>query len=229
MTAPEQGSDAVLELRDVPERHEVRSEELVHRGWVWNLKSETAAYGDGEITREFIDHTGAVSVVALDEQDRVLLIRQYRHPVGFRQWELPAGLLDDPHESPLVAAQRELAEEADYAAEEWSLLLDFWTTPGGCNESIRIFLARGLTPTGRIFERVHEEADIETAWVPLDEAVAAILRGDLHNPAMLQGVFAANEARRRGWETLRPADAPWPTKSAGPSVLPRALADGNRA
>lgn len=216
-------------FRDVPESHEVLDRATPYRGWVWNLRSETFRYGEAEIQREFIDHTGAVQVIALDADDRVLFIRQYRHPVRSRTWEIPGGLLDEPGESALDAAKRELAEEADYTASDWAVLLDFWTTPGGSSESIRIYLARDLAPTGEPFERVHEEADIETAWVPLDESVAAILRGDLHNPAVLVGILAANESRRRNWATLRDEHAPWPTRPEFPDVVPRALIRGERA
>lgn len=216
-------------FKDVPESHEIVESTTPYRGWVWNLRSETLRYGENEIQREFIDHTGAVQVIALDDEDRVLFIRQYRHPVRSRTWEIPGGLLDEPGEPALEAAKRELAEEADYEAAEWSTLVDFWTTPGGSSESIRIYIARGLTPSEQTFEREHEEADIEIAWVPLDEAVAAILRGDLHNPAVCVGILAANESRRQNWATLRAGDAEWPTRPDFPAVTPKALERGNRA
>ncbi|MGO1544263.1 MAG: NUDIX domain-containing protein [Gulosibacter sp.] len=217
------------EFKDVPEHHEILESTMPHHGWVWNLRSETFRYGDQELQREYIEHTSAVQILALDDQDRILFIRQYRHPVRARDWELPGGLLDDPSESALVTAQRELAEEADFQAVEWSVLVDFWTSPGGSSESIRIYVARGLSPTEEVFDREHEEADIEIAWVSLDDAVAAVLRGDLHNPAVTLGVLAANESRRQHWATLRPADSAWPTRSVAPEVLPRALTGGARA
>lgn len=222
-------SSSVPEFRDIPESHEIIESSTPYRGWVWNLRSETLRYGDNNIQREFVDHTGAVQIIALDDDDRVLFIRQYRHPVRSRTWEIPGGLLDAPGESALEAAQRELAEEADYVATDWSVLVDFWTTPGGSSESIRVYLARGITPSAEIFEREHEEADIEIAWVPLDEAVAAILRGDLHNPSVCVGILAANESRRQNWQTLRDGDAEWPTRPEFPAVTPKALEGGNRA
>ena len=215
--------------RDERAEVEIVASETKLRGWVWNIAADTFRLGDAELTREYVDHTSAVAVLALDDDDRIVLIRQYRHPVRHRDWELPAGLLDAPGESPLETAQRELAEEADLTAREWHLLLDFFTSPGGSSESIRIFLARGLAPTAEAFARTAEEAEIVVARVGLDEALDGILAGELHNPAVLQAVFAAAESRRRGWSTLRPADSPWPTRSPFPSPVPRALAAGDRA
>lgn len=204
-----------LEFRDEPASVDVVSRATVHEGYVWNIVSERFAYGDGEITREFVDHTGAVAVLALDDEDRALFIRQYRHPVRMRDWELPAGLLDAPGEDPLDAAKRELAEEADLVAAEWWVLQDFFTTPGGNNESIRIFLARGVSAAPEAFAREHEEADIEARWVSLDEAFEAVRAGAIHNPSAVIGVYAAHASRSRGWADLRPADAPWPTRPPG--------------
>lgn len=216
-------------VADQPESHPVTAAGMLHHGWVWNVVSESFRYGDTELTREFIAHTGAVAVLALDENDRALLLQQYRHPARSRDWELPAGLLDAPGEDPLDAAKRELAEEADLQASEWHLLLDFWTSPGGSNESIRIYLARGLQATAEAFNRQAEEADIRLAWIGLDEAIERIFAGQLHNPAALQALFAANESRRQNWATLRPADTPWDTRPEAQSVLPRAIAGGRRA
>lgn len=219
-----------MSLRDEPEVHELRSRQLLHRGWVWNLVDDEVEYGGDVMHREYVDHTSAVAVLAVNDDDEVLLISQYRHPVHARNWEIPAGLLDGgPDESPLVAAQRELAEEAQLEAEQWWLLHDFWNSPGGSNESIRIFLARGLSASPLEFDRRLEEADIVIRWVPLDEVIDAVLAGELHNPALLQAVLVANESRRRGWSTLRDAHTPWPTRSPGPEVTPRALEGGRRA
>lgn len=204
-------------FRDEPEEAEVVSRELLHEGFVWNLVSERFRYGDDELVREFVDHTGAVAILALDEDDRALFIRQYRHPVRRREWELPAGLLDEPGESALDAARRELAEETDLAARDWSTLLDIVTSPGGSNESIRIFLARGLSATDGPFARVAEEADMEVRWVPLDEALDAVIAGRIANATAAVGVLAAAHGRARGWATLRAADAPWPSRPPGPA------------
>ncbi|MBD8519207.1 NUDIX domain-containing protein, partial [Plantibacter sp. CFBP 8804] len=132
-------------LRDESHPVEVVSSERAFAGKVWDIRRETFRYGDGEVVREFVDHTGAVAVLALDADERVLLIQQYRHPIGERDWELPAGLLDIAGEDPAVAAGRELEEEADLVAGSLQLLTEFYTTPGGSNESIRIYLARDLT------------------------------------------------------------------------------------
>ncbi|CAH0253975.1 NUDIX hydrolase [Plantibacter sp. VKM Ac-2885] len=190
-------------LRDESHPVEVVSSERAFAGKVWDIRRETFRYGDGEVVREFVDHTGAVAVLALDADERVLLIQQYRHPIGERDWELPAGLLDIAGEDPAVAAGRELEEEADLVAGSLQLLTEFYTTPGGSNESIRIYLARDLTATAEAFARAEEEADILVEWVPLDDAVAAVLDGRLHNSILMLGVLTAAAARDRGWSTLR--------------------------
>ena len=160
--------------------------------------------------REYVDHTGAVAILAIDENDRVLLIKQYRHPVRAREWEIPAGLLDISGEHPLVAAQRELAEEADLVASEWNVLSEFSTSPGGSSEAIRIYLARGLSATAEAFAREAEEADMELRWVPLDDCVDAVLARRVQNPSLVLAVLAAHASRARGWVTLGSADEPWP-------------------
>ncbi|WP_043674813.1 NUDIX domain-containing protein [Clavibacter michiganensis] len=197
-------------LHDDPVAFDVTSSETVFHGAIWDVKRETFAYGDAEITREYVDHTGAVAVLAIDDADRVLLIKQYRHPVRMREWEIPAGLLDVTDEPPLAAVQRELVEEADLVAAEWSVLAEYCTTPGGSDEAIRVYLARGLTPTAEAFARTDEEADIETRWVDLDEVVTAVLERRIQNPSTVIAVLQAHVARSRGWTTLGPADAPWP-------------------
>ena len=189
------------------------SSEVVFKGAIWDVRRETFDYNGDQITREFVDHTGAVSVLAVDDEDRVLLIRQYRHPIRSREWEIPAGLLDVADEDPLEAAKRELAEEVDLSADSWSVLSDYVTTPGGNNEAIRVYLARGLTDTDA-FAREDEEADIEKRWVPLDEALDAVVARRVQNPSLVVAVYAAFVARSRGWSTLAPADAPWPQREA---------------
>ncbi|MGO2747387.1 NUDIX domain-containing protein [Microbacterium sp.] len=184
-------------LRDEPFEPEVIQSDVVYKGWVWNVRSDRVAYGDGEITREYVAHTGAVAVLALDDQGRVLLIQQYRHPIRHRDWELPAGLLDIAGEDPLTAAQRELAEEADITAREWRLLTSTWTTPGGNSEMIRIYLATGIEAAPVAFAREDEEADIRVEWVPLSDAVDAVLDGRLHNGILSIGVLAAERSLRQ--------------------------------
>jgi len=197
-------------LRDELTSLPILESERVFEGRVWDVRRESVAFGDGEITRDFVDHTGAVAVLALDDEDRVCLIRQYRHPVRAREWELPAGLLDLEGESPLLGAQRELAEEVDLVAAEWSVLADFQTSPGGSNEALRIYLARGLSDAPEAFARTDEEAELEKHWVPLDEIVDAILARDVQNSILVIGGLAAQTSRARDWSTLAPGDAPWP-------------------
>ncbi|MBC7290065.1 MAG: NUDIX hydrolase [Actinotalea sp.] len=178
---------------------------------VWDVVRDTVDLGEpGTVRREYLRHPGAVSVIALDDQDRVLLLRQYRHPVRQELWEPPAGLLDVPGEPLQVAAARELAEEADLVAGRWWTLADYCSSPGGSDEALRVFLARDLTPVPEHARhtREAEEHGMPARWVPLDEAVGAVLAGRLHNPSAVIGVLAAAAARARGWADLRPADAP---------------------
>lgn len=196
-------------VRDRAAARPVTSHTRLHAGRVWDLVSDTVDLGATQVVREYVDHPGAVAVIAVDDEDRVLLLRQYRHPVRCELWEPPAGLRDVADEPPVLAAARELAEEADLRAERWHRLVDFFTTPGGSDEEIIVFLARGLSPVphDERFERTDEEAGIVPVWVPLDDAVAAVLAGRLHSPTAVVGVLAAAAARSRGWELLSPADA----------------------
>ena len=188
----------------------VNQTSMVFEGYIWSVRQDNFEYNGSSITREYIDHPGAVAVLALDDQDRVLLINQYRHPVQMREWELPAGLLDIAGESALIGAKRELAEEADVQATDWNVLTEFYTSPGGSNECLRVYLARGVSASTEVFDRTEEEADIEIRWVPLDEVVDAVLARRVQNPSLIVGVLAAQVARSRGWASLSPADAPWP-------------------
>ena len=201
-------TEAALEdtLADV----EIRSSELVFDGMVWSVRRDVVDYNGEDIAREYLDHTGAVAVFAIDDDDRVLLIKQYRHPVGMREWEIPAGLLDIVDEDPLVAAKRELAEEADIQATDWAVLSEFYTSPGGSDEAIRIYLARGLSAAHEVFERTDEEADMELRWVSLDDLVDAVLARKLQNPSLVVATLAAFAGRQREWKTLDAADVPWP-------------------
>lgn len=196
----------------------VQDRRQMFQGAVWEVTRDTFILDDGEpetdpatLTREYIEHPGAVAVLALDEQDRIRMIRQYRHPVGRELWEIPAGLLDEPGEDPLVAARRELAEEVDLTAIRWDVVTDFYTTPGSSTEGIRIFLARDLTPVPEAerHERTGEEADMATAWVPVTEAVDAVLAGRVHNASACLAVLALQAHAVTGYTRLRPADSPW--------------------
>ena len=185
-------SPAMSDLRDEPFSPEILTSEVAFAGRVWDIRTETFRYGEEQLTRDFLNHPGAAAIVALDEHGRVLLIQQYRHPIRSRDWELPAGLLDVPGEAPVEAARRELAEEADLEAEHWEPLLAFHPTPGGCDELIHIFLATGLRPAAAQHVREAEEADMRVEWVPLADAVRAVLEGSMRNGALVVGVLAAS-------------------------------------
>ena len=189
--------DPAEPLRDELAELEVVASDLVYDGMVWDVRSDTVRYGDGEIVRQYIDHPGASAIVAVDEDDRVLLIQQYRHPIRHRDWEIPAGLLDVPGESPLETARRELAEEVDLVADEWRPLVSLFPTPGGSDEVVHVFLARGLTAVGHAHAREAEEADIRIEWVPLADAVTGVLEGRLRNGILATSLLAAAETLRR--------------------------------
>jgi ADP-ribose pyrophosphatase len=160
--------------------------------------------------RDVVEHPGAVAVVALDDAGQVLLIRQYRHPVGRLLWEIPAGLRDVPGETLHATAERELREETGYAAKTWHVLTDCFTSPGILTERLRVFLARDLAEVPepeRGPARKHEEAYLVPAWLPLDRAVTAFLGGELHNGVTAVGIFAAYAARQDGFAGLREAGA----------------------
>lgn len=180
-----------------------------------SVRADDVVMPDGAVARrDYQVHPGSVAVLALGSDDRVLVLRQYRHPVRQRLWEIPAGLLDVPGENPLHAAQRELYEEAHVKAEDWRVLVDVYTTPGGCDEAVRIFLARDLSAAeGERFEVEAEEADMELARVPVQELVRDVLAGDLHNNCLVVGVLSLVAARDGdGLDSLRPAEAPWPAR-----------------
>ncbi len=207
---PDQPGDPVVD-RLVP--RPVLARETAFQGMVWDVTRDTVDLGEaGVVRREYVDHPGAVCVLALDRADRVLLLRQYRHPVGMELWELPAGLLDVAGEPPVDAARRELAEEADLVAGQWSVLIDWFNSPGGMSEALRCFLARDVSMVAETdrHRRTAEEHGMVARWVPLDQALDGVLSGRIHNPGAVVGILAAHAARARGWTTLRPADAPWP-------------------
>lgn len=210
-------SDPSQPLQDDFRARPVSTHETVFDGAIWNVVRDTVDLGRaGNVRREYLAHTGAVSVVALDQQDRVLLIQQYRHPVRAFEWEPPAGLLDEAGEAPWLAAARELAEEADLIAARWDTLAEYFSSPGGSDEALRIYLARDLTSVAEAdrYERHGEEMDMPSRWVDLDDALDAVLSGQLHNPSAVIGILAAHASRARGWSTLRPHDAPWPAHPA---------------
>ncbi|WP_405474598.1 NUDIX domain-containing protein [Streptomyces canus] len=201
-----------MTIKDAAEEWEIRATETPFVGNKTSVRTDEVVMPDGSVVRrDYQVHPGSVAVLALDDEDRVLLIRQYRHPVRQKLWEIPAGLLDVPGENPLHAAQRELYEEAHVKAEDWRVLTDVYTSPGGCDEAIRIFLARGLSEAEEErFAVEDEEIDLEYARVPVSELVRGVLAGELHNNCLVVGVLSLVAARASGGvDGLRAAEAEW--------------------
>lgn len=195
-----------------PFSYDVVSSETTYRGRIIRVRKDVVSMpGETTSQRDVVEHPGAVGVVALDDRGRVLLVNQYRHPVRRRLDELPAGLLDVDGEPALETAKRELAEEAGYAADTWHVLVDTLPSSGMTDEAIRVFLARDLREVERDVQE-HEELDMTCSWVPLEEAVRKVLAGELENGMAAVGLLAADRAVRDGLRTLRPADAPWPSR-----------------
>ncbi|MGV9880434.1 NUDIX domain-containing protein [Streptomyces sp. NPDC003006] len=204
-----------MTIKDTAEEWQVTATETPFVGNKTSVRTDDVVMPDGSVVhRDYQVHPGSVAVLALDGEGRVLVIRQYRHPVRQKLWEIPAGLLDVPGENPLHAAQRELYEEAHVKAEDWRVLTDVYTTPGGCDEAVRVFLARDLAEAeGERFEVFEEEADMELTRVPLDELVRGVLAGELHNNCLVVGVLSLYAALKGdGVDALRPAEAPWPAR-----------------
>lgn len=221
-----------VELVDAAVSWSLLSSTTMASGAMMSFVQDTFVAPEGDqMTREYVAHPGAVGVIALDEHNRVALVRQYRHPVRHRLVEPPAGLLDIDGEDALAGAARELAEEVHLAATDWRVLVDLFTSPGMSSEGLRIYLARGLTeitpPDG--FTRHGEEAEMDTAWAELDHLLDAVLAGRLHNPILVSGVLATwTAARRTGLDALRPAHATWPARQVLESTKPltAAVPDG---
>ncbi|MCQ4120145.1 NUDIX domain-containing protein [Rhodococcus tibetensis] len=193
------------------DRHEfdILDSRIVYSGAILALRLDEVAMPNGRTAeREVVEHHGAVAVVVLDDENRLVLIHQYRHPVGRRLWEIPAGLLDDPDEDPLEAAKRELAEETGLGAKQWSVLVDVAVSPGFTDESVRVYFARDLYTVDRP-EPEHEEADLEIARFPLDEVVAMVLRGEIVNATAVSGIMSLAAVRSQPDTQLRDRHAPW--------------------
>ena len=199
-----------------PHRHEfeVTDTELLIDAPILALRRDTVTMpGGSTATREVVEHFGAVAVVAVNDSGQIAMVEQYRHTVGRRLWELPAGLLDFYGESALSTAERELVEEAGLKAENWSVLVDLVTSPGFAEEAVRVFLATGLSETERP-EAEEEEADMDFAWVPLDQARRDVMAGQITNSIAIAGILAASEvlagrAKARSTDTpfeLRPSN-----------------------
>jgi hypothetical protein len=207
-------ADQISSIEDRHTPHTVTESTTAWSGRIVDMVEDHVVVVEGQepVVRQYTRHPGAVAVVVMrgeEGAEEILLLRQYRHPVNASLWEIPAGLLDIPGEDSLVAAERELAEEADLKAARWDVLVDFFTSPGGSTEPLRVFLARDLETTETSFEREDEEATMEYAWVSLSDALDWVLAGRLHNPSTVIGILSAHAARGRGWEGLREPGAPW--------------------
>ncbi|HOC12818.1 MAG TPA: NUDIX hydrolase [Propionicimonas sp.] len=206
------------EVTDIPMTWPVVGHEVLGNGAVSDFVNDVVATPDGAtMRRQYLLHPGAVGVIAWDDADRIAVVRQYRHPVGYQLVEPPAGLLDGDGETWLTAAKRELAEEVQLRAERWQVLVDLFTTPGANQESLRIYLATGLSPepAPADFAAEHEEADMEVCWAARADVVDAVLAGRLQNPTMVSGVLALEVARLSGrLDQLRDAASDWPARTA---------------
>jgi ADP-ribose pyrophosphatase len=201
-----------MNISDTVEHWPVASSAELTRSRLVTVRSDQVRTPDNQLAeRDVVLHPGAVAALALDAEDRILMIRQYRHAVGHLLWEIPAGLRDVAGEDPWLTAQRELMEETGYRARDWRLLVDYYTSPGFSTERLRIFLARDLeaVPAAeRHFVPRDEEAHLLLGWLPLDEAVGKVFAGDLHNGPAVLAIMAGYAARSEGFDRLRPADAP---------------------
>ena len=222
-----------VELRDQAFSHPVRDHQLIYQGNVFDFVTDKVQLHPDEpaAQRDYLAHPGAVAIAAVrpvagaDPSSReisdweILLVRQYRHPVRAFLWEVPAGLLDHAGEDRVSAAKRELWEEANLEAENWQVLVDFFTSPGGSSEHLRVFVAQGISEaTGKRFEACEEERDMQTAWFSLAEARDALFSGALHNPSAMASILAVIAALRQGWAGLREANAPF---NPDPLNIPR--------
>lgn len=206
------------EITDAAGDWRILGREVLGRGVIQQFVRDRVETPSGEVmVRDYLEHTGAVGIIALGDANRVLCVRQYRHPVGFTLIEPPAGLLDVEGEDWLIAAERELAEEAGVRASDWRVLVDYFTSPGCVQESLRVFLARGLSaaPRPEGFVAQGEEAHMQLVWIGLDDLVDAIFAGRIQNPTMVVGALAAQAAIRSGrLDSLRRPDAPWVARDA---------------
>ncbi|MEV0391133.1 NUDIX hydrolase [Nonomuraea sp. NPDC050643] len=201
-----------MKIEDTPESWNVSETRQRFQGHIIRVVTDTVKMPhDAEAERDYVVHPGSVAVLALDDRDRVLMIRQYRHPTRRLMWELPAGIRDVAGEPLVTTAARELAEEAGYRADTWHTLVDLRSSPGMTDERIRVFLARGLSKIPddeNDFVQEHEEIDMPVEWVPLADAVEKALMGMIHNSPAVAGILAAYVASVEGLALLRPADAP---------------------
>jgi 8-oxo-dGTP pyrophosphatase MutT (NUDIX family) len=193
-----------------PHEFVVSGSDTVYVGRVLALRLDQVVMPGGRpATREVVEHPGAVAIVPLHDDASVVMVDQYRHAVGRRLRELPAGLLDAPGEDPVTTARRELVEEVGCTARDWSVLVDVVSSPGFSDEAVRVFLARGLVEVGRSAGPDDEEADLSVIRLPLDDAVRQVLAGEIVNASTVAGLLAA-QAVLAGTVQPRPLDSSWP-------------------
>jgi ADP-ribose pyrophosphatase len=170
----------------------------VYSGRVFRVTSDRVKEPSGIVAqRDVVRHSGSVVILAVDDshaEPRVLLVRQYRYAAGAYLWELPAGRKDEG-EQPLAGAKRELLEETGYTAKQWMKALFFHPSPGFLDETMTIYLARGLTPG-----EAHSEEDesIECKPVPLSQAVDMVMKDKIHDGKAIAGILWLDEILRRG-------------------------------
>ncbi|GAB3591847.1 ADP-ribose pyrophosphatase [Corynebacterium faecale] len=199
----------------------VTDSELLIQSPILAVRKDTLIMpGGGKATREIVEHFGAVAIVAFDGEN-IALVRQYRHCVQDRLWELPAGLLDIADEDALTGARRELVEEAGLEAGDWSVLTDLITSPGFCDEAVRVYLARDLTRVEQPPADGDEEADMTMQWFPLTTARDMVFSGGIVNSIAIAGILAA-DAVIAGRVGARGTDAPF-------RFRPTALAERRKA
>ena len=168
------------------------SSEEIYAGKIIRAEKWRVRLPDGsEADREIVRHNGAAAIVPVDDAGNVTLVRQYRVALNKFTWEIPAGKLDSPTEDPFSAAKRELEEETGLQAEHWQLLNRVDTTPGFCTERIALYLATGLSQ-----HPSHPDADefLQLTRLPLDEAVALCMAGEINDSKTLIGLLMAQRA-----------------------------------
>ena len=181
--------------------------EILYVGNIFALRSDQVRMPGGNTAkREVVEHYGAVAILAIDEENNIALVYQYRHPLGRRLWELPAGLLDLGGEPPHVTAARELKEEAGLAAKDWRVLVDLDSAPGLSDESVRVYRATELSNVDRP-DAHDEEADLMVKWFPLVDAVRMVFDGEIVNSIAVAGILAAHAMPNTS--SLRSVDAAW--------------------
>ncbi len=187
-------------LSDTDASWPVSASEMKYESPYVSLGIDTIVDPDGgEHGRAVVRPNNAIGILALDEDDRVLLVEQYRHPVRRRLLEIPAGTLDVPGESSLDASVRELAEEADLIAGRWEPQLKLLATPGYSTESWQVFVATDLSavPEADRTAREAEEADMVQWWLPFNEAVDAVIAGRFSDSLTVAAILAAQVLRSR--------------------------------